>query len=266
MTFRAGCKLLAGWAVVLGIMIGAANSQEMKQQVMTFDANELFLIPGIGAGIVPEDGNLVVKFIPPADSRGQKFKDVDLREGDQIVMIEGSKVTTIDELRAKFEEAEIDSEIRLGIRRGKDLMICPLVRVEEEAEGGGQVMMVTRTMDGADAGEEGNWLSSEAGGPEDVLALADAGLILISRDEGLIVMGQIPGDHKTLEGESPEDGDRILEVAGQTVETADEFTEIYEATGEGEKIALTYLHGSDTLKCSFVRTKLAASGTVKVKQ
>ena len=267
MTFRALLSTLALSGILISMTADQTGAQEVKRRVLTFEEGKSFFIPGLGAIVEEQDGKLLVRIVPSSENRDKKFKDVDLAEGDQILMVEGKKVSTATELKKRFESAEVGSEVKLGIRRGKDMMIRSIERVKQEDGGGGKVMTVTRsivdaTADGNTSGEK-TGMTIEGDGSSDVLALPDAGLVLMSEKEGMIVAGEISDPSSTLTGDKPSNGDRVLTINGKGVANANEFSKIYEATSAGDNIMLTLLRGTDTLVCSFVKADMNTAGAAK---
>lgn len=102
------------------IVKGAKKDSTVR--MMTFDANTVMIIPEVG-GIIKVDGKeLRVDRVRPAEARTEAYRGVDLREGDQVLLVNGKRVKTIAALREAYDGAATGSEIKVGLQRGEELL------------------------------------------------------------------------------------------------------------------------------------------------
>ena len=120
--------------LAIGLLL-SPSTQAQKMVTKTLDADQVFIIPGLGAIVSQENDTLKVLMVPPVGDRSKKFKSVDLEQGDIILMCNGKRTKTVKALRAAFEPVEIGSELKLGIRRGGRMLISSLYKAIED-EGG----------------------------------------------------------------------------------------------------------------------------------
>ena len=86
---------------------------------------------------IPETGTLVVKekdhenpVCPPAENRRDPYKGVDLQTGDLILMANGKRVKTIKELTDAYASTSVGAEFKLGIQRGKEMMLVAFPKAD----------------------------------------------------------------------------------------------------------------------------------------
>ena len=84
-------------------------------QGFALDGQTLILL---GALVVGKGGELQVLVTMPGEHRLKVYRDVDLQEGDRIMMVNGSKATSIDDLKEALAVLKVGDEIKLGIKRG----------------------------------------------------------------------------------------------------------------------------------------------------
>ncbi len=120
-------------AVLVALLLGTASTAEAQvivkktrkdstARMMTFDANKVMIVPEVG-GIVKLDGKeLRVDRIQPVESRKEVYRAVDLREGDQVLLVNGKRVKSIEALREAYDGVATGSEVKLGLQRGEELL------------------------------------------------------------------------------------------------------------------------------------------------
>ena len=113
-------------------------SQERK--TFTFSTDNSFLLKELTAIVQENDGRIFFEMIPPQVLAQEKFKDLDLQKGDEILYINRTKVNKLEDLRTAYEAIEIGAEIKLGIKRGEERFFATILK-EDKAEGGKVMMM-----------------------------------------------------------------------------------------------------------------------------
>ena len=241
---------LVAAAFLIGSVIGLQSAQaQMVTKTMTQD--DLFIIPGIGAIVAPEEGRLKVIIVP--EDKPKDFADVDMETGDFLLMINGKRVKTVDDLRESFKQIEVGETLELGLKRDKNMLITTLKRAADD-DTGGKMMVMTRTVNDGEEGKEKMNFHGE--GPVDVVVIGEIGLILQAGDEGLSVMTIMPSDDIEIDGEKPATGAEVISVQGKRVMTVDGFEAIYDAVTIGEKVTIEYRTGEKTMSVSFPRREV----------
>ena len=128
------------FAFVLLTLIASTLAQE--KHTFTFNADNSLLISELTAIVQEKEGKVVFEMIPEQVMQQEKFKDLDLKKGDEILFINGKKVKTLSDLRETYEVIEPGQEIKLGIKRDKEQFFATIIR-EEQASGGKQMMIMS---------------------------------------------------------------------------------------------------------------------------
>jgi S1-C subfamily serine protease len=246
-----------GLAIVLSISVTSVMAQQTK--TMTFEADDAFLIPGLMVLILPDDKGLKVEMVPPKDQLPKEYRNLDLHQGDLILMLNGKRTKTIDDLRDRYDSLAVADSVQFGIRRGQEMRIVSFVKPDEDIQGGGgRTMMVTKEIGDGPGAEEGVGTKVKmiggGDGPEPILAL-DAGVIFTEKDGGVQVMVVIGNAEAELTGEPMKEGDRLVSIQGEMVGTGDEFRKQYNAIKIGTKVELVYSRDDVEHSVQFVKAK-----------
>ena len=249
------CSLCATNATAQGQVLKTVESDNQGGTMMTFSAENSMLIPGLTAMISSTDSKLEVDFIPPGDQRDPAYKDVDIRQGDILMMLNGKRLKSIAQLRKLYERLEVGAEIKVGLKRGKDMVIVAFPKADD-SQMGGQVVQMTHDVTEGQEGTPGQIITKTMsfGGPDDgqgVLPLVGLGVLLADGEDNLKVMQklQIQGMKVTETDLQPED--IILSINDQAVKSGKQFNPIYEAIPEGSKVTLKIQRGEETLNIVF---------------
>ena len=127
---------------VLLLFILACSQFAQERKTFTFSADNSFLLKELTAVVQEQDGKIYFEMIPPQVLAQDKFKDLDLQKGDEILYINRTKVNSLDDLRTAYEAIETGKEIKLGIKRGEERFFASLMK-EDKPEGGKVMMMDT---------------------------------------------------------------------------------------------------------------------------
>jgi hypothetical protein len=90
--------LLSQAVLAQGNYPGTSNEAPKKAtgvKMMKFEKGSVTILKELGSIIVAGDSGLAVQMAGPKDMRPEKYKDVDLRDNDRIIMMNGKKLTTI---------------------------------------------------------------------------------------------------------------------------------------------------------------------------
>ena len=215
-------------------------SLAIGQQTMTFDASTSFILPEYEAIIVEEEGQLKVEFLmAPPSSTNDPLEDT-IKKGDLILMMNGSRLTTIDEIRASYDGLSEGDEIKIGIRRGQERFILRKEKGNVPEHGGGRMVM---SMD----------MQLEEG--VDPVVVPELGLMLVETNDQIEILSSIPPllpeELKSKEVE----GYAIVSVNGENFESVDELKFYIEKLAEGDTIDLTMNKAGDEIAVSFAKQK-----------
>ncbi len=197
---------------------------------------DIFLLKELGAVISDSEEGLSVLMVMPPEHRAKAYSDVDIREGDIILMMNGKSLKKTTGLEEIYNEMKIGDEIQLGIRRNKELLIVELDKADPD-DLPGQVMMMKK------------------GGSKDDLSLvmADAGLILAEIEGQVVIDEVIQGLEEKFTGGKPQKGDIMLKIQGKAISLGNEVPRIYSAIASGEQVDLILGRHDKEITVSFIK-------------
>ena len=104
----------------------------MAQVTITARPGEVYHLNEAGAIVIFKDGIIRVEHVMPAEKRPKAYRDIDLKTGDEILMINGKKVKIPGDIESVYMELEIGGEIKLGVRRDGELRIIDYKKADPE--------------------------------------------------------------------------------------------------------------------------------------
>lgn len=241
----AGIALVLTLATVASLHPSTAAAQ--TRSLVINPGSEIFLLKELGAVISDSDSGLTVLMVLPAEQRGTAYKNVDLREGDRVLMLNGKLMQSPGHLEKTYDQLAAGDELKLGIRRGRDMLIEALVKANPDDLP--QQMMVKTCGD--------NPVSA---------SLADAGLILKELNDKIVIDDVIPDLVKNFTGSKPEKGDIILKVQGSAVSAGEQVPEIYSAIRSGDRVELVLERQGREISSGFIKPGCGAAKPTIIKK
>ena len=249
--------------VLMIIAMTTANAQVFMSRTDSSSdriVGEPFSLGEVGAVIVDTGKEIKFLHVMLADNRPKAYKDVDIKDGDVILMCNGKRVKTLKELEATYKELTVGAEFKMGIKRKDERFIVSfqkagpkdLPKIEmsiattEDGEGDGEPMRRRVVMGGQDLG--------------DVAPLFGLGLIIGKKDNVFKVVGMGPSAATALAGVNIKPDDIIESFNGEKIKSTQQLSEMYEKLAVGEKIELHFKRGDKTMQASL--TKPEAQGRV----
>jgi len=213
-----------------------------------------------GVVLAGEDDALTVRMVLPAGARPEGSEPVDLRQGDRILMANKKRIRSVDEFLSVYDALAVGDELKLGVRRGEQMLIL-VVPKADPTESGGRVMMMSAgggPFQGGAPGPGGMQVRSfsMAGGPGgDVRPLFGAGVLLGAGEDGsgLRVVGRLPrmgSDGGEAELDLVE-GDVLTILNGGALAGLEEFFAAYEKIEVGAQVELGLERDGESRKVGF---------------
>jgi len=257
--------LITACAIGLSASQSSAKQTETKKETggeghgamaMTFSSDDGLFIPGVVAMVLNSDGVFKFDFVSPADRRDPDFKDVDIRKGDVLIMLNGKRVKSVEQLHELFDAIKVGDEVKLGLRRGKDMLIASFPKAEMNQSGGG--MVVTETEDAGNAGgPKVMTRTMTVGGPEgDAIPLVQFGAVLIEKDGTLQVGPKLQLQGMKAKEINLAEGDVVLAINGTDVKSAGQFRPVYDKLAEGADVNLKVKRGEETIDVTFAKPSM----------
>ena len=238
----------------LALLTAVASSQQKVVRItgdgknVTTFKGELFDIPELGAIIARSDsGNLKVEHVMPQEARPKAFADVDIKTGDEILLLNGKRVKTIKEIEQQYTSIPVGGEVKLGIQRGQDMMITRFAKADPKDLPKRKMMIVT------------------SDGPEgDILPLPNLGVIMGKAKEGVVVKEMLENAAKPFTEAGVKAGDRLVSLNGKGIKNLDDFTREFTAVSPGSTMTWIVAHNGKNVTLSLVRPE--PQGQVIIKQ
>lgn len=266
------CLIMMLWGGAWGEGDPSGGSKEDSGKtgnikMMTFEKGSVTIINELGSIIVADSEGLLVQMTGPKDVRPEKYKDVDLRDNDRIVMLNGKKVTTVQQFEDGYKTIEAGQDVELGVRRDKIMMIVSFPKAAPDELPQMQAMMISPE-DGkiSSLGSEGgktevNTLSSE--GLTDITPVPGAGVLAAEKEDHVVVVMLLPRAGEIMKEGRLEKDDVILSLQGKEISSAKQFSEEIEKIPVGSKVSIKYSRSGKTGTISF--TKQESSGAMQMK-
>ena len=97
--------VLIGIAVAVGLTGSVVVAQQTITHTYTFDdPGEMMMINEFGGMIMLKDSAVTVEMIMPSDNRPDAYKDLDILQGDIIIMVNGSKIKSVEALQEAYDK------------------------------------------------------------------------------------------------------------------------------------------------------------------
>ncbi len=254
-------SILVVLAAVMAVLItctdtfGATPEGNPEPKTMVFKKGDVFLLSEFGGVVKLENGNAVLEFIMPEDKRSKEYQKVDLENGDVILMINGKKIRSIEDLENNYDLVTVGDNIKLGIKRDGAMMIVSFPKGEEQSEGG-QKMMIIKSGDvegEEDSGEQPNVQIKTLHVGENSFLISELGILLEETDSGLYVLEVLPQKPFTAKNESVKGGEKLISIDNKKVQTIAEFSKIYDEIPEGDPAQIVCEKNGSQTTVKFVK-------------
>ncbi|MFN0159364.1 MAG: PDZ domain-containing protein [Bacteroidota bacterium] len=179
---------------------------------------EIFQLRELGALISSDKDHLRVDHIMPPEKRPKGYADVDLKEGDIILMANAKKVKDVAALKELYEGMKVGEVFKMGIRRDEAMMLVSFTIADSNNLPKMQMRMIT-------AGDGG-----------DVEALPALGLIISMKGKAVEVLDILPDGAAPKAGAMK--GDIVLELNGKKAATVKAFVDTYDSLPVGSNVTL----------------------------
>ncbi len=246
-------SLAAATLTLLSLYAGASVATAQETRRLRIDASSSLIMPEIGAiATVGEDSDEVTfGTLLPEDVRSEENRDLDLRQGDAVLMINGERIRSLGRLRTLYEKVTEGEQVKLALKRGEQRF---LVAFSKGAGSGGSGVFVSRHPGGG-GGTAVRVI--RAGGGGDVEFLHEGRVILGEREGAVHVLNQLQDDGELRQG------DVIETLAGKVVGSLAEFQRLYTAVDIGEALSLAVRRGEESLEVELTKAERPAGMMIR---
>jgi len=252
--------------VLMIIAMTTANAQVFMSRTDSSSdriVGEPFSLGEVGAVIMDTGKEIKFLHVMPADNRLKAYKDVDIKDGDEILMCNGKRIKMLKELETTYKELAVSAEFKMGVKRNNERFIVSFQKADPKDLPKMEMSIVTR--DGPNSGGDGTpqvrrMTIGGGQGSGDIAPLFGLGLIIGKKDNVFKVIGLAPSAATALAGVDIKPDDIIESFNGEKIKSTQQLSEMYEKLAVGAKIELQYKRGDKTMQA--LLTKPEAQGRV----
>jgi S1-C subfamily serine protease len=239
--------IAAAFVLLSGLLIPSGQAQQTQTRSFEIkNAQGVFNFPELGAVIIQSDSILTVGPALPGARRPAEYREVDLKTGDTLLMVNGKRIRTAAELEAVYENLAIGETLKLGLRRGKDLLLASFAKADP-ADLPQMTFQMKTDKDGSEATDlpEGKQMMMVDASDTSLLPLLELGLMLREGEHGLTVDRVLQNAAEVFGSAAPTSGAIVTAINGTAVSTVADFRQVYDKLAEGDKLTFDYKADGD---------------------
>lgn len=242
--------------VALSLMLLADFASAQIVREIEGPAGEIFDIPELSAMITGGEKDLKIDFVAPKEMRLKGYEDVDVKEGDIVLLLNGKRVKTIAALKEAYETSTIGDTVKVGIRRGSEMFFASFKKADQKTLPMRKIV-IDDGPEGAPPHGEGaamrTFTFKSAGGADGARPILDLGILAGMADKKVKVLQKLTLPGSSTPAVDLQAGDFLEALNGKSFSSPDELAGLLEKIPVGEKVELKYLRGEKTLTASFAK-------------
>ncbi len=254
--------------VLFSILLSFTAHAQMVIKKSGGEGGDIFFINELAAIVAGEEKSVKVEHAMPSDNRPEGYRDIEIKQDDEILMVNKKRVKTVSQLQAIYDEAEAGETIKLGVRRGEEMFILEFAKMDPEKAPKRKMMVMTKTIDSSEGGDKvstkifsNKMMLDDSEGP--IEPLLGIGLILQEKDGKVLVIKNMENYDETKE--IPE-GAEVFSINGQKAESLNQVTHIFKELETGEDVTLKFSTGGKVGKLSFQKPEAKAKSIMRRKE
>jgi S1-C subfamily serine protease len=212
-----------------------------------------FSLGELGAIIAKDSSGLSVIFVGPDNMRSKAYQSVDLRQGDRILMGNGKKLNSSEELQKLYDSLAVGADLQLGVKRDGQLLIISLPKADPKDLPKRQMMVMKSDDKGNMDMELGGKKMKMAEGVTDVDHVPGLGILVGMKAKKVAIAAIMPFAADMPELKNLSMGDEVLSVAGKPAGTTADFITAYENTKVGDTFSFKVMHGGKETEISLTK-------------
>jgi hypothetical protein len=244
-----------------------ASGKSGGVHMMAFEKGSVTILNETGSIIVTDDEGLVVQMAGPKETRTKKYQDVDLRDSDRIIMLNGERMTTVQQFEDGYKAIEVGSDVELGVKRDMIMKIVSFPKAAADDLPKMQAMLISEESGEISSletsGDNTNITAISSEGMNNIKPIPGAGLLVAEKEGDVTVMMVLPNAGEVMKENQIEQGDIILSLQGREISTSKQFSDEFEEIPVGSKVSIKYYREGETGTTTF--TKQETSGAMELK-
>ncbi|MBI5215197.1 MAG: PDZ domain-containing protein [Ignavibacteriae bacterium] len=202
------------------------------------EEGDIFDVPELAVFITQEGDDLVITNVMEENARPKGYEDIDVQLNDVILMANGKRMKTIRDLQNLYKEAKPGTTIKLGMKRGEDMLLASFDKADPEKLP--KRKMIVKTMDG---------------GEMDMMGIPQVGLLIGSKGKEVFISEVFDDIEEKLPDADVKKGDVITKLNGKEISSFKDFSKAYGKLDVGEKVVLATLRSGKTYTITFKKPK-----------
>lgn len=249
-------------SVVFALILIAFFAESLNAQVFVQKKGggdgEFFFLNEAATMLKDEDGTIKIEMALPGEQRPKEYQNIDLKQGDEILMVNAKRVKSVKELEKMYDEIEVDSDVKLGIRRGEEMFIVSFNKIDPEKLPKRKLMIRTAEPGDMKPGEEEKVVSERIkieNKDGKVKPVLEIGLILREVDKKITVEKVIADLAKKIANFDAQEGDVISLLNGEKIQTIQQFSKVYDKIKTGDDVKFVVMREKKEMEISFKKPK-----------
>jgi S1-C subfamily serine protease len=229
---------------------------------------EIFFLNEAAAMLKDEDGTIKVDVVLPGEQRPKEYQNIDLKQGDEILMVNAKRVKSVKELEKIYNELGVGGEMKLGVRRGEEMFLVSFNKIDPEKLPKRRFMIRKGEPGDLKPGEEKKIFSQQIkieNKDGKVKPVLEIGLILKEVDNKVIVDKVIADLAKREANFDAKEGDIIFSINGEKLQTVQQFSGIYDKIQTGQDVKFVVLREKKEMAVSFKKPEEEQTMIIKEK-
>ena len=196
-----------------------------RPQVIKTSADNIFLLRELGAMITIDGKNIKVVNVAPPERRPPAYKDVELREDDDVIMVNGRHVSGVNDLRKVYDGLRVGEEFKLGVRRENQMRLVSVTKADPKDLPQMQMRIVKK------------------GGEDEDGLFPAVGVVIKPKGRSLIINEILPGEN-AVRNADVKAGDVITSMNGKHYASLNEYTKAFDELEPGKPVAWELTRGT----------------------
>lgn len=219
---------------------------------------EIFFLNEAAAMLKDEDGTIKVDVVLPGEQRPKEYQNIDLKQGDEILMVNAKRVKSLKELEKIYNELEMGDEMKLGVRRGEEMFIVSFNKIDPEKLPKRKFMIREGEPEDMKPGEDRKIFSERIkieNKDGKIKPVLEIGLIL-KEVENKVKVDKVIADLAKKEANfDAKEGDVIFSLNGEKIQTVHQFSGIYDKIETGQDVKFVILREKKEMEVTFKKPK-----------
>ncbi len=218
---------------------------EGGKQIVT--EGDMFDLPELASLITLQKGKIVVDNVFEKNMRPKGYESVDIQQGDIILMINGKKIKTIQDLKDAYSSAAVGSAVKFGIERNEQMTIVSFDKADPDK------LPKRKIMINNGGGDDGH----------DIMIVPGTGLLVGSKGKEVTVDEILTDLPSSLKDADVKKGDIVTAINDVKVKSFKDFSEAYEKITIGDKVTFSTSRNGKEISFSFKKAEPGRQRVIK---